>query len=302
MSETMTTPKEKSAPRSQKRVAVFGTFVLIFAIIGVIATVIGAVRLTANLVDNTAQKNRFKQATFPLVLLDPPAFDSIDKLDSRTVLTAGIWDFIIFAEKDKYAEDDLRHLTVPAVDIEAHIVKLFGKDAVIEHQEIADSDLQILYDAESKTYSIPSSATPASYIPDIEQISREGDVYTLKVGYVPIGTVWGSDITGEEYEEEPDKYLTYVLKKTGSDSYIITAVQEYREDAASSAANTSSKASTSSEETVSGETASGEVTSGETVSGETVSGETASGEAESGSETGSESTSDNSDSSEAAQE
>lgn len=57
------------------------------------------------------------------MILDPPAFDSIDKLDSRTILSAGIWDFIMFEDKSKYVKDDLGNMTVPDVDIEAHITK-----------------------------------------------------------------------------------------------------------------------------------------------------------------------------------
>ncbi len=240
MSETIVTvseqtPKKKKKPaRVSRRVAVFGTFILIFAIIGVIATVIGATRLTANLIDNKAQKDRFKQVVFPLVLLDPPSFDSIEKLDSRTILSAAMWDFIIFEDKTKYQKDDLNYLTVPAVDIEAHIVKLFGQNAAIEHQEISDAELQILYDPENNSYSIPATAAMATYVPKIEKISRKGDTYTVTVGYLPSGPIWGSDITGLKYEPEPDKSLNYILKKTGKDSYIITAVQEIKDDSASS--------------------------------------------------------------------
>lgn len=197
MSETTVTvseqtPKKKKKPaRVSRRVAVFGTFILIFAIIGVIATVIGATRLTANLIDNKAQKDRFKQVVFPLVLLDPPSFDSIEKLDSRTILSAAMWDFIIFEDKTKYQKDDLNYLTVPAVDIEAHIVKLFGQNAAIEHQEISDAELQILYDPENNSYSIPATAAMATYVPKIEKISRKGDTYTVTVGYLPSGRSGG---------------------------------------------------------------------------------------------------------------
>jgi len=236
MSETVTQTTVKTPPRKSKRVAIFGAIVLFFAIIGVIATIVAATGLTVSLVDNTAQKNRFKQAIFPLVLLDPPAFDSIEKLDSGTILNAAMWDFIIFADKDKYQLDDLNNMTVPAVDIEAHIVKLFGTDAAIEHQEISQAELQIPYDMENKAYSVPYSASMASYVPEVQKISRSGDLFTLTVGYIPSGSVWGSDITGIKYEPDPDKILEYVLKQTGKDSYIITAVQEIKQEFESSEA------------------------------------------------------------------
>ena len=250
------TEKRKKTARVSRRVAVFGTFVLIFAIIGIIATVIMATRETINIVDNKSQKDAMKRAVFPLVLLDPPPFDSIDKLDSRTILSAAMWDFIIYEDKGRYQKDDLNNLTVPAVDIETHIVNMFGKEAPIEHQELSDSELQILYDAENNVYSIPSAASMVTYVPKIEKITRKGDIYTVTVGYLPSGPVWGGDITGQKYEPEPDKYLKYILKKTGKDSYIITAVQEMpREN------QDKSSLPSESEQAVSSEPASSQITS-----------------------------------------
>ena len=235
MEEALTTTQETANPstkrkkkpaRVSRRVAVFGTVVLIFAIIGVIATAIGITKVTADIIENKSQKEMFKSTVFPLVILDPPAFDSIDKLDSRTILSAGIWDFIMFEDKSKYVKDDLGNMTVPDVDIEAHITKVFGKSAVIEHQELTDSEMQILYDPEGKVYMIPSAASMMSYVPRVEKVSRKSDEYTVTVGYVPSGPLWEGDINGQKYEPDADKFLNYILKKNGKDSYIITAVKE----------------------------------------------------------------------------
>ena len=192
--------RKKKPARVSRRVAVFGTVVLVFAIIGVVATAIGITKVTTDIIENKSQKEMFKRTVFPLVILDPPAFDSIDKLDSRTILSAGIWDFIMFEDKSKYVKDDLGNMTVPDVDIEAHITKVFGKSAVIEHQELTDSEMQILYDPEGKVYMIPSAASMMSYVPRIEKVSRKGDEYTVTVGYVPSGPVWEGDINGKKYE------------------------------------------------------------------------------------------------------
>ena len=226
--------RKKKPARVSRRVAVFGTVVLVFAIIGVVATAIGITKVTTDIIENKSQKEMFKRTVFPLVILDPPAFDSIDKLDSRTILSAGIWDFIMFEDKSKYVKDDLGNMTVPDVDIEAHITKVFGKSAVIEHQELTDSEMQILYDPEGKVYMIPSAASMMSYVPRIEKVSRKGDEYTVTVGYVPSGPVWEGDINGQKYEPDDDKFLNYILKKNGKDSYIITAVKDLPVDNSSS--------------------------------------------------------------------
>ena len=226
--------RKKKPARVSRRVAVFGTVVLVFAIIGVVATAIGITKVTTDIIKNKSKKKMLKRTFFPLVILDPPAFDSIDKLDSRTILSAGIWDFIMFEDKSKYVKDDLGNMTVPDVDIEAHITKVFGKSAVIEHQELTDSEMQILYDPEGKVYMIPSAASMMSYVPRIEKVSRKGDEYTVTVGYVPSGPVWEGDINGQKYEPDADKFLNYILKKNGKDSYIITAVKDLPVDNSSS--------------------------------------------------------------------
>lgn len=258
MDETLNTAPEASNPQSKRkkkparvsrRVAVFGTVVLIFAIIGVVATAIGITKVTTDIIDNKSQKEMFKRTVFPLVILDPPAFDSIDKLDSRTILSAGIWDFIMFEDKSKYVKDDLGNMTVPDVDIEAHITKVFGKSAVIEHQELTDSEMQILYDPEGKVYMIPSAASMMSYVPHIEKVSRKGDEYTVTVGYVPSGPVWEGDINGQKYEPDADKFLNYILKKNGKDSYIITAVKDLPVDNSSSSETESEDTSSTDSDT-----------------------------------------------------
>lgn len=241
--------RKKEPARVSRRVAVFGTVVLIFAIIGVVATAIGITKVTTDIIDNKSQKEMFKRTVFPLVILDPPAFDSIDKLDSRTILSAGIWDFIMFEDKSKYVKDDLGNMTVPDVDIEAHITKVFGKSAVIEHQELTDSEMQILYDPEGKVYMIPSAASMMSYVPHIEKVSRKGDEYTVTVGYVPSGPVWEGDINGQKYEPDADKFLNYILKKNGKDSYIITAVKDLPVDNSSSSETESEDTSSTDSDT-----------------------------------------------------
>lgn len=217
---------QEKSPKLSRKSIVFGTIVLIFAVIGVIATAFAATRVTVDLIENKSQKEVLKRHVFPLVILDPPAFESIDKLDQQTILAAGIWDFIMFEDKSKYDKDDLGNMNVPATDIETHIIKVFGQNAPIAHQELADSEMQILYDEENKMYSIPASANMMTYIPEIEKVERENDLYTVTVGYVPSGPVWEGDLNGKKYQPDPDKYLKYILKKTAKDSYIITAVQE----------------------------------------------------------------------------
>lgn len=50
----------------------------------------------------------------------------------------------------------------------------------------------------------------------------------------PPEPVWEGDINGQKYEPDADKFLNYILKKNGKDSYIITAVKDLPVDNSSS--------------------------------------------------------------------
>ena len=83
-------------------------------------------RSIIGLVNNQKEKEYFEQFIYPLVILDPPPFDSISALDQKTILTAGVWNFIINADKTDYVVDEYGTISVPQVDIEVYCNQLFG--------------------------------------------------------------------------------------------------------------------------------------------------------------------------------
>lgn len=216
-------PVESSGhDRKTKLYFVSGVMIIILAIIGLISTISFSVDKIKAFADNTQQKNEFAKFIYPIVICDPAPFDQTVKLRSDTVITAAIWDIILYEDKTKY-ESDFDYIIVPEVDIEQHAAKLFGSGLTIEHTSILNGDVQFYYEENIKSYRIPSNPKYFTYSPYIEDISRVGERYTLTVGYVSPTPAWLT-LTSDD-SPEPEKYVEYVVSKRGND-YTLVAIQE----------------------------------------------------------------------------
>ena len=283
-------PTPRSHRKRLNKSILLGGIVLLFAVIGVVATVIFVGTKTYDLIDNKAQKEEFEQFIYPLVMLDPPPFDSVDKLDEKTLLTASIWNLLKNEDTGKYPQDEFGFITVPQTDVESYAAKLFGKDVKVNHQSLGDAEYAFEYDEEAKSYLIPSTPSFPPYTPRVEKIEKNKNTYQLTVDYIPSGNIWGQDVQGKKYEPDAAKTMIYMLQKN-SDGYQITAVQTAKDSSKTSSAAAAPESSTP-QESVSSEAASSLTESGMQDSSQTqstVSGSespTASGAASSGTASG----------------
>ncbi|MCM1024014.1 MAG: hypothetical protein NC395_08165 [Prevotella sp.] len=200
----------------------FGIVISLLAIVGLYSTVVFTVDVIKDFADNTQQKNEFARFVYPIVICDPAPFNQTVKLRSETMITAAIWDIILYEDKSKY-EADFDMIIVPELDIEQHGTKLFGTGLSYEHQSIIGVNVQFYYDDSIKSYRIPANPKNFTYSPYIEDITRVGERYTLTVGYVSPTPSWLT-LTSDE-EPEPEKYVEYVVSKRGSEMTLV-AIQE----------------------------------------------------------------------------
>lgn len=200
----------------------FGIVVTLLAIVGLVSTVGFAVDKIKDFADNTQQKNEFAKFVYPIVICDPAPFNQTIKLRSDTMITAALWDIILYEDKSKY-ETEFDMIVVPVVDVEQHCAHLFGTGLSVEHQSVLGADIQFYYDETIKSYRIPSNPKYFTYSPYIEEITRVGERYTLLVGYVSPTPAW---LTLDENDEPvSDKYMEYVVSKRG-DEMTLVAIQE----------------------------------------------------------------------------
>ncbi len=215
-------PESNPEGLKRKLYFLFGIVVSLLAIVGLFSTVGFVVDKVKDFADNTQQKNEFAKFVYPIVICDPAPFDQTIKLRSDTMITAAIWDIILYEDKTKY-ESDFDMIIVPELDVEQHCTKLFGTGLSFEHQSIIGADIQFYYDESIKSYRIPSNPKYFTYSPYIENISRVGESYTLTVGYVSPTPAWLT-LTSDE-EPKPDKYVEYIVSKRGNEMTLI-AIRE----------------------------------------------------------------------------
>ena len=204
---------ESTGKSSPKKMLIFGAVVLIFAVIGFVFTITSAVRGIAYLMDNSEQKEELEWLITPVVMQDPPVFESPDKLTNTTIITAGVWRLIMNEDTSRYPVDEFNFITVPQSDIEVEIKSLFG-DVKYTHETVGDTELMITYDSENKCYIFPAVPHVMPYTPDIQEIRENEDgSLVLTVGYIPPGLIWEGDTDGRKYQPEPDKIMEYTLVK-----------------------------------------------------------------------------------------
>lgn len=228
LSELTEAPAEPEMPESnpegfrRKLYMLFGVVVTILAIVGLVSTIGFAVDKVKAFADNTQQKNEFAKFVYPIVICDPAPFNQTIKLRSDTMITAALWDVILYEDKTKY-ETEFDMIIVPEVDVEQHCTKLFGTGLSVEHQSVLGADIQFYYDETIKSYRVPSNPKFFTYSPYVEEITRVGERYTLLVGYVSPTPAW---LTLDENDEPvSDKYMEYIVSKRG-DEMTLVAIQE----------------------------------------------------------------------------
>lgn len=201
---------------------VVGLIFIVLAAIGLISSVSFVSGKIRDVIDNTEQKNEFAKFIYPVVICDPPGFDATTKLRNETIISAAVWDIILYEDKSRYTLD-FDYLIVPEVDVEQHAAKLFGSGLSIEHMTIASADISFYYDGEISSYRIPENPKFFTYSPYIESISKVGESYTLTVGYVSPTPAWLT-LTSDE-APLPEKYVDYIVQKRGT-SYTLVSIKQ----------------------------------------------------------------------------
>lgn len=202
----------------RKLYMIFGIVISLLAVVGLFSTISFAVDKIKDFADNTQQKNEFAKFIYPIVICDPAPFDKTVKLRGDTMITAAIWDIILYEDKSKY-EADFDMIIVPEVDVEQHGTKLFGNGLSFEHESILGSGVQFYYDESIKSYRVPSNPKYFTYSPFIEDVSRVGERYTLTVGYVSPTPAWLT-LTSDD-APKPEKYVEYVVSKRGNEMTLV---------------------------------------------------------------------------------
>lgn len=211
----------KKMPRRQKNAVPVGGIMTVLAVIGLISVIFASITFTSKLLDNTAEKQKFAKIIAPVLMFDPVPFERATDIDPIQLLNSSLWAALYSDKRDSYTYDEVNQLILPASDIDVACSKLFGPEVKLEHQTFGDYETTYVYDEEIKAYHVPVTGQMSVYTPVVEEITKKGDVYSLIAGYIPPGSAWTMDFSGNRSQPEPEKYMTYELKKSGDDYQLI---------------------------------------------------------------------------------
>lgn len=249
--------------RKRPAAAILGFLIILFTIIGIVTTIVGAVNVVKNVFDDSDDYIEYERAIYPVVMFDPVPFSDIRATDGLMLLQSSMWAVLLNEDTNKYATDDIGFMLIPSIDLDVWCKKMFGDAVTLEHATI-DSDMTSFYfDEVEKMYHVPINAQVIHYRPKVREVIKSGDELILTVDYLSPMSV-ASDIFKKNEEPTPDKTMYYILKKTEAGN-IITAVKFSPDDVTDYNSEAESSGYTSSEAVSSVEESSSEV-SGEEIS------------------------------------
>lgn len=205
-------------------VSISGFFIALAAL-GLITVIYLSLRLTSTVLDNSSEKLMFENIVRPVVMFNPPPFESPTDIEPKNLLQYSMWSTLMGEKRDTYQFGDNGELIVPASDLDVAAARLFGDEVKLEHQSFGEVDMFYFYDEANLVYNVPVSIQLNVYTPKVEEITKKGEFYELSVGYIPSGISWQTDYSGGKGEPEPEKSMNYIMKKT-KDSYSIAKVQD----------------------------------------------------------------------------
>lgn len=209
--------------RRNRAAAPVGALVLMLAAAGLCTLVMLGINLTNQILDNSQEKQKFEKIIQPVLMFDPPPFEDVTTLPDTTVLEAALWATMLGEKRETYAFDAQGNLILPSSDVDVESTKLFGAGLTLKHQSFpSDFGISYEYDENTKAYRIPVASATTLYTPRVDAIERDGDVYSLLVGYIPPGTAWNTDITGKKTEPDPHKFMIYKLQKNGKNYQLVS--------------------------------------------------------------------------------
>ena len=201
---------------SQVMSALFGVFLIGFAIFGVISAIGNFREYSINKQNRVTEMEYLERLILPLTACDIPTFEDAEDLNSDVTIAAACWD-IILSPSSAYNVENGNYI-ISYLEIESRINKLFGSGLSYTHATVGDQELLFKYDEETGMYTIPAAPRAIAYYPTIDSFEVIENGYTLTVSYhVPVSE-WIS-IT-----PSPDKTMIYTVKGNGL-SYTISSVE-----------------------------------------------------------------------------
>lgn len=200
-----------------------GVAAIVFGIIGALVVLSNIISFSMNIFNDTDTKREMEKLVTPLVMMDVSPMVKMDRATEPTIVLSSLWYCLTNEDNQKYLDTNEGKYIVPQTDVESYCVKMFGEGYKPVHQTVGDYENEYRYDKEKQAYYVPLQTKSGNYRAKVESYSQNGEFYYVRIGYVSPGAIW--DLNIDMKTKKPDKYMEYVLKKSGG-KFIVVAVNE----------------------------------------------------------------------------
>ncbi|MCI8497314.1 MAG: hypothetical protein HFE85_03555 [Clostridiales bacterium] len=220
-------PSRRTRRRGRRRwPLILGTICIVLALIGLITLLVLGVQGLMGLFNNDEEKAAVEEFVTPMVMMDPPQFESVSELDSAIATEIALRAVLIEnSDSTTFLTDDSGRMIVPFSEVQKKGETIFGEDIALVPLTIGDGESSFEYVEVEDSYHIPALAQTGYYIPKVLELSGMGSKLVARIGYVPANEMtWSRNEQGEAVMPDPVKYMKYTLEKKDG-GYILTAIE-----------------------------------------------------------------------------
>ncbi len=197
---------------------VAGFICTIFAIIGVVFCVMQGIRWIRDFVDSSSLKSQLEDVLYPVVVMDLPEYEDASEAAPEMLMSAAVMDILMYDDLSKYTEV-FDVISIPAEDVKNRAETMFGVTLSDEYTTLFAAGELFFYDETSGFYNVPSSPVIFSYAPDVQNISRVENMYTVTVIYRADTAQWQH--RSENFTAAGEKTMEITLVKIEDDYQIV---------------------------------------------------------------------------------
>lgn len=198
--------------RNKRGYFVVGVICTVFAVIGVVACVMQAVKAIRSIADSSSLTRQLEDVLYPAVIMDLPEFDDPADAEPELLMSAAVVDLLMYGDLSAYNEV-FDVISIPAQDVKTRAEEMFGITLSEEYVTLFAAGELFFYDESTQCYNVPSSPVIFSYAPDVQDIKRVENVYTVTVAYRADTAQW--QLRSENYKKQNEKTMEITLFKDG---------------------------------------------------------------------------------------
>lgn len=224
---------------ARRGMALLGLAVLIFALIGVIATVAAGIRIIRQTRDTSYLKEDMYYTLLPLTMYAPAAFEDVNVTRQDALIQAALFRItnreVIRSQQDpsyvsSYTVDEFGRTAIPIADVSASYAALFGPEAVPNYHTFGGDPgtyFTYEYDEAAGLYYVPYSDSPSAYETVVDTIQRAGSTYKVRVGFVHRRDISIDDHGNQVVDLNKSTYFQiFTLEQTEEGGFVIRSVAD----------------------------------------------------------------------------